>query len=63
MGRFEKTDNQWVYKQNDGEITARFIDYKDRKVLFHKGDPLYRKAFYILVALGVIYLGVVFLLV
>ena len=61
MGRIEKLDDQWVYKQDDGEITARFIDYRERKVLAHEGDSAYRKAFYILVALGVIYLGIVFL--
>jgi len=60
MGQLERSDNQWVYKQDDGEITARFIDYREHKVLSHAGDSAYRKAFYILVVIGLIYLGIVF---
>lgn len=60
MGKFEKSDDQWVYRQDNGEITARFIDYRERKILSHESDPAYRKAFLILVALGVTYLVILF---
>jgi hypothetical protein len=60
MGRIEKEGDRLVYRQEDGEITARFIDFKEHMVLSHESDPTYRKILYALVVTGFAYLGYVF---
>jgi hypothetical protein len=60
MGRIEKEGDHYVYRQNDGRISAWFIDFKEHMVLSHDSDPVYRKVFFWLVAVGFAYLVYIF---
>ncbi len=50
-----------VYKQDDGEITAWLTGFEEKMELAHKGSPSYRKVFFLLVLIGFLYLGAIFL--
>ena len=50
-----------VYRQMDGEITARFTDIEEKMELVHEGSPQYKHIFHLLVAAGLIYLIVIFI--
>ena len=60
MGSIEKNGSKYIYRQADGEITARFDSIEEKMVLAHEGRPFYKKVFYILVLLGVGYLAFIF---
>ena len=62
MGRFIQHDNEFVYKQDDGEITAWLPDFEEKMELPHEGTPAYKKIFFLLVGIGLIYLLAVFIL-
>jgi len=62
MGRIEKEGEDIVYKQDDGEITAWLTNFEEKMVLGHEGDPRYKKIFHIVVLIGFLYLGIIFLL-
>lgn len=62
MGEYIREGDDLIYRQADGERTARLIGYSEKKALTHEGSPKYQKIFYILVAAGVIYLSCVFAL-
>ena len=62
MGRIEKRGEEFVFKQDDGEITARFNNVEEKMVLAHEGSPAYKKVFYLLVLGGVLYLSLIFIL-
>ena len=62
MGRIEKDVQDYVYRQDDGEITARFDSIEEPMILTHEGSPLYKKVFYFLVLFGLCYLAFVFFL-
>jgi hypothetical protein len=62
MGTIEKNGETFVFRQDDGEITAWFEDVEEKMVLAHKGSPTYKKVFYVLVIAGIFYLAFVFLL-
>jgi hypothetical protein len=51
-----------VYKQDDGEITAWLTGFEEKMELAHQGSPFYRKVFFLLVLIGFLYLGAIFLL-
>jgi hypothetical protein len=53
----------FVYRQDDGEITARFTSIEERMVLSHKGSRRYRHVFNLLVLVGGLYLAAIFFLV
>ncbi len=57
MSDLEKIDDQWVFRHDDGSITARFKDNRQKMVLTHQGTPTYRKVFFVLVTVGLAYLG------
>ena len=61
MGKIEKEDDVFVFKQDDGEITARFNNIEEKMVLAHEGSPAYKKVFYLLVLGGVLYLTLIFI--
>ena len=61
MGRFVKYDDELVYQQDDGEITARLGGFEEKMELPHKESAGYRKIFYGLVTVGCIYLLAVFI--
>lgn len=61
MGQIIKKDNEIVYRQDDGEITAWLTDFEEKTELSHEGSPLFGKIFYVCVIAGVLYLTYVFL--
>lgn len=62
MGRYRQHDNEFVYQQDDGEITAWLTDFEEKLELPHEGTPAYKKVFFLLVIIGLIYLLAVFVL-
>jgi hypothetical protein len=63
MGKIEKNGdaNSFVFRQDDGEITARFRSIAEKMVLAHEGSPTYKKVFYFLVLAGALYLSFIFI--
>ena len=62
MAGNQRQGQERVYKQDDGEITAWLTDFEEKMELAHQGSPFYRKIFFVLVLLGFLYLGVIFLI-
>ena len=62
MGTIEKKDDSFVFRQDDGEITAQFDNVEEKMVLAHEGSPKYKKLFYLLVLAGALYLTFIFIL-
>jgi hypothetical protein len=62
MGRIEKDGEKIIYRQDDGEVTARFSNFEEKMELGHEGTKGYKKIFCILVLIGFLYLGIIFLL-
>ncbi len=60
MGKTVKIEGFYEYQQEDGTVTAQFSHIEEKMELIHKGSPFYKKMFYILIGLGVLYLGLVF---
>ena len=60
MGKLEKNGEEFVFRQDDGEITARFKNIVEKLVLAHEGSPTYKKVFTLLVVAGVLYLAFIF---
>lgn len=61
MGTVEQTPEGFVYRQDDGEITARYERIEEKMVLAHEGSPRYRQVFNLLVLAGVLYLAYLFI--
>lgn len=61
MGTIEKKEDSFVFRQDDGEITAQFDHIEEKMVLAHEGSPKYKKVFYLLVLAGVLYLTFIFM--
>ena len=61
MGKFAKHENGLVYQQDNGEITAWLTDFEEKVELAHEGTPAYRKVFFLLVLIGLVYLGAIFI--
>jgi hypothetical protein len=62
VGTIEKNGEYYVFRQDNGEITARFDSIEEKRVLAHEGRPLYRRLFSLLVVAGVLYLALIFFL-
>ena len=62
MAGNQRAGQERVHQQDDGEITAWLTDFEEKMELAHKGSPFYRKIFLLLVVLGFLYLGLIFLL-
>ena len=60
MGKFVTKDRELVYQQDDGEITAWLNDFEEKMELPHEGSFKYKKIFYLLVIIGLIYLILLF---
>ena len=60
MGKIEKKGENFVFRQDDGKITARFKNIEEKMVLAHQGSPAYKKVFTFLVLAGVLYLTFIF---
>lgn len=63
MGTIEKSENAFIYRQDDGEITARFDNVEEKMVLSHQGSRPYRWAFNLLTLAGGLYLAYIFFVV
>lgn len=50
-----------IFRQESGEITARFSDTREKTALVHKGSPAYCRVFYLLVCAGTLYLAGLFI--
>jgi hypothetical protein len=61
MGKIEKKEDAFLYRQDNGQITARFSSIAEKKVLAHEGRPAYKKVFYLLVLAGALYLAFIFI--
>ncbi len=62
MAENQREGHELVYQQDDGEITAWLTDFEEKTELVHEGSPFYQKVFFLLVLIGFLYLGVIFLL-
>ncbi len=60
MGKIIKTEGRFEYQQENGEPTAWFSHIEEKMELAHQGIPFYKKIFYILISLGLLYLIIVF---
>jgi len=60
MGRIEHNAQGWLYRQEDGEVTARFDTIEEKRLLAHEGSRFYRRIFTLLVTLGGVYLALIF---
>ena len=63
MGTLEKAGEKYVFRQENGEITAWFDSTEEKMVLSHEGSSLYRHVFNLLVLAGVAYLALIFFLI
>lgn len=63
MGKFEKEGEKFVFRQDDGEVSAWFDNIEEKMVLSHEGIPQYKKVFYLLVLGGMLYLAAIFFLI
>ena len=63
MGKIEKSPdgNEFVFRQENGEITAWFRSITEKMVLAHEGSPTYKKVFCLLVLAGALYLAFIFI--
>lgn len=61
MGEVVVKNDEVVYRQENGEITAWLTDFTEKMELAHVGSPFYKKIFYLLAVIGVCYLVAVFL--
>ena len=60
MGKMIISGDDVYYRQDSGEITARFTDFTEKMELSHQGSERYKKIFYVLLAGGGSYLGLLF---
>ena len=63
MGTIEKSGEVYLFRQDDGEITARFESIEEKIVLSHEGSPRYKRVFNVLVLVGILYLTAIFFLI
>jgi hypothetical protein len=61
MGTIEKSGEAYHFRQDDGEITARFESIEEKMVLSHEGSPHYKRVFNVLVLVGILYLAAIFI--
>ena len=60
MGKIIKTDDCFEYNQENGETTAWFSNIEEKMELVHQGSSVYKRIFYILISMGLLYLLIVF---
>ena len=61
MAGNHKPEQELVYQQDDGEITAWLTDFEEKMELSHQVNLFYKKVFFLMVFIGLLYLGAVFL--
>jgi len=62
MAGTKRLGQELVHEQDDGEITAWLTGFEEKMELSHQGSPFYRKVFFLLVLIGFLYLGTIFIL-
>jgi len=62
MGEIFEEGDEVVYRQADGETTAWLTDFEEKMELAHQGSTKFKRIFYLLVAIGLVYLSLVFIL-
>lgn len=60
MGTVEEQAGGFIYRQDNGEVTASFENIKEKMVLSHEGSPRCRHVFNLLVLAGGLYLAYIF---
>jgi hypothetical protein len=63
MGTLEKKGEKYIFRQDNGEITAWFDNNEEKMMLSHEGSPLYRRVFNLLAVVGLLYLALIFFLI
>ena len=61
MAGIEKDGEEIIYRQDDGEITAWLTGFEEKMELGHPADPFYKKVFFLMVLIGLLHLGAIFL--
>ncbi|MCP3951484.1 MAG: hypothetical protein GY697_04605 [Desulfobacterales bacterium] len=61
MANIETIGEEVIYRQNGGEITAWLTDFEEKMELSHSSDPFYKKIFFLAVTVGLLHLGITFL--
>jgi len=61
MGKIVVDGNETVYRQADGETTAWLTDFEEKMELVHESSLKYKRIFYLLVAMGIMYLCSIFI--
>lgn len=61
MGELVRQGEEIVYRQMDGEITARLTDFEEKRELVHQGSPKYKHILRLLVVASVVYLIAIFI--
>lgn len=61
MGEIVTQGAETVYRQLDGEITARLTNFEEKMELIHEGSNTYKRIFHLLVAVGAIYLSAIYI--
>lgn len=62
MGKIVVDGDETVYRQADGETTAWLTEFEEKMELVHESSPKFKRIFYLLVAVGIFYLSLVFIL-
>ena len=60
MGKIKKKGEGFIFRQDDGKITARFKNIEEKMMLAHQGSPAYKKVLTLLVLAGALYLTLIF---
>jgi len=60
MGTIEKEGEKYIFRQDDGEITAWFDSIEEKMELVHEGSPRFRRIFNLLVWAAALYLTLIF---
>ncbi len=61
MGEIVVEGDEVVYRQADGEITAWLTDFEEKMELAHEGSSKFKRIFYLLVAVGIFYLSLIYI--
>ena len=61
MGEIVVEGDEVVYRQENGEITAWLTDFEEKMELVHESSPKFKRIFYLLVAVGIFYLSLIYI--
>ena len=61
MGEIVVEGDEVVYRQENGEITAWLTGFEEKMELAHESSPKFKRIFYLLVAVGIFYLSLIYI--